>query len=81
MLTNEPFISDCEQVATPSGVQRRSLLSGALRPAWLGQMVASMCWIRSVFVYGISSTGDWLQLAAAASWAVANVAALLTGDA
>ena len=28
---------------------------------WLGQTVASLCWILSVFAYGISTTGDWLQ--------------------
>ena len=32
---------------------------------WLGQTLASLCWIISVFSYGISSTGDWLQLLAA----------------
>jgi len=46
---------------------------------WLGQTVASGCWIGSVWVYGISSTGDWLQLLAACSWMVANLAALV-GD-
>ena len=32
---------------------------------WLGQTVASLCWIISVFLYGITSAGDWLQLLAA----------------
>ncbi|MEM6638721.1 MAG: hypothetical protein AAF610_02340 [Pseudomonadota bacterium] len=45
-----------------------------LRPEWLGQTVASVCWIVSVFSYGISSTGDWLQLGAASAWLVANIA-------
>lgn len=54
-----------------------TLPARALRLEWLGQTVASLCWIASVFVYGISSTGDWLQLAAATSWLAANVAALL----
>ncbi len=44
---------------------------------WLGQTMASACWIVSVFVYGISSTGDWLQLGAASCWMVANIATLV----
>ena len=54
-----------------------------LRIDWLGQTLASFCWIVSVFVYGLASggglqlsTGDWLQLAAASSWFIANMAAL-----
>ena len=31
---------------------------------WIGQTLASLCWIISVFVYGLNSTGDWLQLMA-----------------
>ena len=45
---------------------------------WLGQTVASLCWILSVFAYGISTTGDWLQLCAASSWMVSNIAAIVT---
>ena len=48
---------------------------------WLGQTIASLCWIISVFVYGYSdgnglqmSNADWLQLAAASSWMVSNIA-------
>jgi hypothetical protein len=44
---------------------------------WLGQTVASLAWIISVFLYGISSTADVLQLAAASSWMVANIATAL----
>ena len=47
---------------------------------WLGQLVASLCWILSVFAYGISTTGDWLQLCAASSWMVSNIAAIVTLD-
>lgn len=47
---------------------------------WLGQLVASLCWILSVFAYGISTTGDWLQLCAASSWMVSNIAAIVTID-
>lgn len=55
---------------------RSPLLARMLRLEWLGQTVASLCWILSVFSYGVSSTGDWLQLAAASAWMVANLAAL-----
>tara|TARA_B000000532_G_scaffold1493_1_gene1136 strand:- start:5949 stop:6146 length:198 start_codon:yes stop_codon:yes gene_type:complete len=51
---------------------------------WLGQTIASLCWIVSVFVYGYAdgnglemSNGDWLQLAAASSWMVSNIASIL----
>ena len=54
-----------------------------LRIDWLGQTLASFCWIVSVFVYGCASgdglqlsSGDWLQLSAASSWFIANMAAL-----
>ena len=49
---------------------------------WLGQTIASACWIVSVFVYSDgalpASAGDWLQLAAASSWMTANVASVLS---
>lgn len=49
---------------------------------WLGQTIASACWIVSVFVYSDgalpANAGDWLQLAAATSWMTANVASVLT---
>jgi|TARA_B100000519_G_C14199456_1_gene417136 hypothetical protein len=44
---------------------------------WLGQTLASLCWIGSVFVYGITSSGDWLQLCAASSWLLANIASAM----
>ena len=43
-------------------------LSKMMSFEWIGQTLASLCWIISVFIYGISSTGDWLQLMAASSW-------------
>ena len=53
------------------------LVSRMLRLEWLGQTVASLCWIVSVFLYGIESVADVLQLAAASSWMVANVASIV----
>ena len=44
---------------------------------WLGQMVASLCWIISVFSYGITTNGDWLQLVAASSWMASNIASII----
>ena len=63
----------------------RSIVSGpapawvsrVLRIEWLGQTAASLCWIASVFAYGISSTGDCLQLCAASAWLIANIAVAL----
>ena len=48
-----------------------------MRISWLGQTLASLCWIISVFVYGISGTGDWLQLAAASCWMVSNISSVI----
>ena len=53
------------------------LVSRVLRLEWLGQTVASLCWIVSVFLYGIESVADVLQLAAASSWLVANIDSLV----
>ena len=56
---------------------RKIQFSEMLRVEWLGQMAASLFWIVSVLSYGISSTGDWLQMLAASSWFVANLAAVV----
>ena len=32
---------------------------------WLGQTVASLCWVGSMFFSGLNTGGDWLQLTAA----------------
>ena len=55
-------------------------LGKVLRIEWLGQTVASLCWIASVFAYGITSSGDWLQLCAASAWLIANLASLATTE-
>ena len=51
---------------------------------WIGQTLASLCWIISVFVYesnvSLLGTGDWLQLAAASSWMVSNLASAVKID-
>ena len=70
MLATDEGISATSQV-------KPNLLKRALRVEWLGQTMASVFWISSVFSYGISATGDWLQLLAASAWLVANIAALI----
>ncbi|TWT71785.1 hypothetical protein [Crateriforma conspicua] len=74
MLTNEPNVA-----VSPTPQRRR--LERVLSMEWLGQTFASICWMGSVFVYGISSNGDWLQLFAASFWLVANVASISTAKA
>lgn len=71
-----------EQVSAPASPDAESAwIAKVLRIEWLGQMVASVCWIASVFVYGLSSSGDWLQLCAASAWFVANIAAVMDNEA
>ena len=52
-------------------------LSKMLSFEWIGQTLASLCWMISVFVYGINSTGDLLQLMAASSWMLSNIASII----
>ena len=73
------MLTQSEVETTPSQ-EGPSLLKRATRLEWLGQTVASLSWIVSVFTYGISETGDWLQLLAASAWLVANVASLVKPD-
>ena len=53
-----------------------------LNVEWIGQTTASLCWIVSVFVYSDGSlpegTGDWLQLTAASSCIIENIASVLS---
>ena len=57
---------------------KNTKISKMMSIEWLGQTVASGAWIVSVFVYGLASTGDYLQLVAASSWMLSNVAALIS---
>lgn len=68
-----------QNIATPSTPTmtphtRPAWVGRVLRIEWLGQTAASLCWITSVFFYGITSTGDVLQLCAATAWLIANLA-------
>ena len=58
--------------------KRELRISKMLSLEWLGQTLASLCWIISVFVYGIDSTGDWLQLGAASCWMLSSIATIVT---
>lgn len=63
------------------GMSTSPRISKMMSFEWLGQTLASMCWIISVFVYetdvNLWSNGDWLQLAAASSWMVSNIASVV----
>ena len=73
------LMSKNENVMAP--VTDGSRWSHVLRLDWLGQMMASMLWAASVFVYGISSAGDVLQLCAALAWMLANLVVLMRAPA
>ena len=74
LIENEIQVSNNVDLRSSSSESR---LEKILTIEWLGQTTASICWITSVFTYGISSNGDWLQLVAASSWMVANIASII----
>ena len=51
-------------------------LSNMMKVEWLGQTVASLCWIISMLFYGLSTVGDHLQLCAGVAWFLANIASI-----
>lgn len=69
-----------DEGAVASGA-RRSRLARVRSIEWLGQTAASVCWIASMLTYGVSSSGDWLQLFAASAWLLANIASIATAEA
>ena len=73
---NKIEVNDTESVSVDDHTRFGKVIS----IGWLGQTAASLCWILSVFAYGISSTGDWLQLLAASSWMVSNIATIVSID-
>ena len=74
--SNAPNKSSHAEIKQDCPHTGQSRLTRMLRIEWLGQTVASVCWIGSVFNYGLSSSGDWLQLLAASSWLLANIASV-----
>ena len=71
MLTDEAPVS----VQPKSG---SSWIRKVLSVEWLGQTAASLFWLVSMLVYGLSEIGDWLQLTAASAWLLANIAAVMS---
>lgn len=79
---NQEDISLIDQAAKERNASRHSSwVNRILKVEWLGQMVASLCWIASVFAAGINSVGDWLQLVAATFWMLANISSVMTSKA
>ena len=74
-MLNENNITTKPVVATQLNGTR---ISKMMSLEWLGQTIASGAWIVSVFVYGLASTGDYLQLVAASSWMLSTVAAVIS---
>ena len=74
-MLNESNIIKRTETTTQSNNTR---ISKMMSLEWLGQTVASGAWIVSVFVYGLASTGDYLQLVAASSWMLSNIAAVIS---
>ena len=74
------MLTGSEERVAPSGVEQTRCVR-VLRLDWLGQTAASVFWMCSVFIYGINSMGDWLQLYAASAWLIANLATLVTDKA
>ena len=70
--------SDNANQNTNHTTSKNSRISKMMSLEWLGQTVASGAWIVSVFVYGLASTGDYLQLVAASSWMLSNIAAVIS---
>ena len=75
MLTEK---GDIQEVKGFETVPEQILLSKMLRIEWIGQTLASLFWIVSVFAYGgPEGLGDWLQLMAASSWMLSNIASIM----
>ena len=73
-MLNESDNANQNTIITESNNSR---ISKMMSLEWLGQTVASGAWIVSVFVYGLESAGYYLQLVAASSWMLSNIAAVL----
>ena len=76
MLSGSAY-SDLSDMGAISGTHQ-TRMKKIMSVCRLGQTGASLCWILSVFAYGISTTGDWLQLFAASSWMMSNIATIFS---
>ena len=68
--------SKTDASSTPSTSSDQKLTPHFLRVEWLGQTIASLCWITSMYFYGVKDIGDGLQLVAGLAWFIANLASL-----
>ena len=76
-MLSENANSDLSDIASRPGTDQTRMRK-MMSVGWMGQTVASLCWIVSVFAYGITTTGDWLQLCAASSWMISNIAGIVS---
>ena len=75
MLTEK---SDIQEVKGFETVPEQTHLSKMMRMEWIGQTLASLFWIVSVFAYGgPERLGNWLQLKAEPSWLLSDIAAMM----
>ena len=75
MLTEK---SDIQEIKKFETVPEQIRLSKMMRIEWIGQTLASLFWIVSVFAYGgPEGLGDWLQLMATSSWMLSNIASIM----
>ena len=75
MLTEK---SDIQEAKGFEIVPEQIRFSKMMRIEWIGQTLASLFWIVSVFAYGgPEGLGDWLQLMAASSWMLSNIASMM----
>ena len=75
MLTEK---GDIQEVKGFETVSEQTRLSKMMRIEWIGQTLAGLFWIVSVFAYGgPEGLGDWLQLMAASSWMLSNIASIM----
>ena len=75
MLTEK---SDIQEIKKFETVPEQIRLSKMMRIEWIGQTLASLFWIVSVFAYGgPEGLGDWLQLMAASSWMLSNISSIM----
>ena len=75
MLTEK---GDIQEVKGFETVPEQTRLSKMMRLEWIGQTLASLFWIVSVFAYGgPEGLGDWLQLMAASSWMLSTIASIM----
>ena len=76
-MLSENANPDLSNIASRPGTDQTRMRK-MMSVGWMGQTVASLCWIVSVFAYGITTTGDWLQLCAASSWMISNIAGIVS---